>query len=83
MMRCYDVPVRTTIDLDSDVLEEARTIARIERRSLGRVLSDLARRGLARRQREIDDDDGLPVFRVADDAPAITSELVRVALDES
>jgi hypothetical protein len=47
------------------------------------VLSDLARRGLARSEREIDEEGGFPVFRVPDDAPEITNELVRVALDES
>lgn len=75
--------MRTTIDLDPDVLEQARSIARIERRPLGRVVSDLARRGLARSQRTIDEEDGFPVFRVPGDAPAITDELVRIALDES
>jgi hypothetical protein len=75
--------MRTTINLDPDVLEQARTIARVERRSLGRVVSDLARRGLARSQREIVEEGGFPVFRVPPDAPPITSEHVRVALDES
>jgi hypothetical protein len=75
--------MRTTVDLDDDVLHEARTIARVERRSLGRVLSDLARRGLTRTELEIDEDEGFPVFRVPEDAPPITDELVRMALDES
>lgn len=58
-------------------------IARTARRPLGRVLSDLLRRGLARTRREITEEDGFPVFQVPDDAPAITSESVQAALDES
>jgi hypothetical protein len=38
---------RTTLDLDDDVLATAKAIARDRGVSLGRVLSDLARRGLA------------------------------------
>jgi len=60
MMRC----VRTTINLDDDVLETTRAIARAERRALGAVVSDLVRRGLVPPQPRIDDEDGFPVFRV-------------------
>lgn len=38
--------VRTTVTIDDDVLGAARERAARERRSLGEVLSDLARRGL-------------------------------------
>lgn len=37
--------MRTTIDIDPDVLETAKDIARKERRSTGAVISDFARRG--------------------------------------
>jgi len=40
--------MRTTLDIDDDLLEAAREIARRERRSLGTVLSRLAREALAR-----------------------------------
>ena len=36
----------TTVQIDDDVLEAARQIAAADGRSLGRVLSDLARRAL-------------------------------------
>ncbi len=75
--------MRTTIDLDDDVLHAVRIVARVEQKSLGRVLSELARRGLTPIEREIEDSDGFPVFHVPADAPPITSDLVRVALDES
>lgn len=82
-MRCYDAQVRTTINLDDDVLEAARAVARMERRSLGVVISELVRRGLVPQQLRIDDEDGFPVFRVRPGAPPITDEMVRGALEEA
>lgn len=40
--------MRTTLDLDDDVLQAAREHAARERRSLGSVISDLARESLRR-----------------------------------
>jgi len=45
--RCYDVEMRTTLDLDETVLAAARSKARAEGISLGAAVSALARRGLA------------------------------------
>ncbi len=38
--------MRTTLDLDDDVLASAKEIARRERKTAGQVLSELARRAL-------------------------------------
>ena len=38
--------MRTTLDLDDDVLASAKEIARREKKTAGRVVSDLARRAL-------------------------------------
>jgi hypothetical protein len=38
--------MRTTLDIDEDVLLAAKELARIQRRTAGEVLSDLARQGL-------------------------------------
>lgn len=81
-MRCYDVAVRTTINLDDDVLEPARSIARLEGRSLGDVISDLARRGLAPSSAPLDVEEGFPVFHVRRDAPPITDRMVQAALED-
>ncbi len=70
------------MNLDDDVLEAARAIARAERRALGVVVSDLVRRGLVPEQPRIDDDEGFPVFRVRPGSPPITEEMVRGALEE-
>ena len=43
----YDTRVRTTLELDDDVIEAAGKIARERRITLGEVISELARRSLA------------------------------------
>lgn len=74
--------MRTTINLDDDVAEAARALALAEGRSLGEVISELVRRGLAPRQVQLDEEDGFPVFRVGGGAAAITPDMVKAALDE-
>ncbi|MGH3505194.1 MAG: DUF2191 domain-containing protein, partial [Nocardioidaceae bacterium] len=64
--------MRTTLTIDDDVLHDARDIAATERRSLGDVISALARRSLA--PVEITHLDGYPVFDVPRDAPTITTD---------
>jgi hypothetical protein len=39
--------MRTTLDIDEDVLEAARGLAKRERKTIGELVSELARRGLA------------------------------------
>ncbi len=39
--------MRTTLDIDDDVMQAARERARRERKTLGEVVSELARRGLS------------------------------------
>jgi hypothetical protein len=72
--------VRTTLDIDDDVVAAARELAAGQRRSLGSVISELARRGLTPAQ--VEADGGLPVIRVPAGTPPITPEMVRRALDE-
>jgi len=72
--------VRTTLEIDDDVVVAARELAATERRSLGSVISELARRGLT--PARVDTDGDFPVIRVPAGAPPITPEMVRRALDE-
>lgn len=44
-------PVRTTVDIEDDVLQAAREIAASRGQTIGQVLSDLARRSLQSRGR--------------------------------
>jgi hypothetical protein len=73
--------MRTTLDVDEDVLAAAKAIASRDRVSVGKALSILAREALSqpvgvRRSGRI------LAFDVAADAPVITDEMVRAALDE-
>jgi len=72
--------MRTTLDLDDDVVAAARELATNERRSLGAVISELARRGLT--PARVEAEDGIPSIRVPPGTPPITPEMVRRALDE-
>lgn len=73
--------MRTTLDLDDDVVAAARELAAGERKSLGSVISELARRGLTPARVETDGD--LPVIRVPAGTPPITPDMVRRALGEA
>lgn len=72
--------MRTTLDIDNDVIAAARELARYEHRSIGAIVSDLARRGLMPAQ--VEREHGRPVIRSPAGAPPITPEMVRRALDE-
>ena len=63
--------MRTTITLEDDVYEAARTLAEGSGQSLGAVLSQLARRGLEPRGAGAAPGEGLPVFAVPSDAAVI------------
>jgi len=72
--------VRTTLEIDDDVVAAARELAALQRRSLGSVVSELARRGLT--PARVVADGALPVITVPDGSSPITPEMVRRALDE-
>lgn len=72
--------MRTTLDIDEDVMLAARELAAQERRPIGAVISDLARRGLT--PARVDAGGRFPVILSPADAPPITPEMVRRALDE-
>lgn len=72
--------MRTTLTIDDDVAAAARELAALEGRSIGSVISELARRGLA--PARVVADGSLPVIRMPAGSPPITPEVVRRALDE-
>jgi hypothetical protein len=63
--------MRTTVTLANDVYQAAKTLADGSGRSLGEVISDLARRGLRPQALSHQSQDGLPVFTVPADAEVI------------
>jgi len=64
--------MRTTVTLDDDVFEAAQALVRASGKTLGQILSQLARRGL-RVPSEHATRNGLPVFNVSANAPVIPS----------
>lgn len=75
--------MRTTLSIDDDVLDAARAIAQQTRRSLGQVVSELARRGLRPRpELEEERENALPRFTVSEKARPFTPDSVRAALDD-
>jgi len=67
---------RTTITLDDDILELAVRQAKLRGLSLGKTVSDLARRGLNSPTLS-ESKDGIVVFRLPADSPKISTESVR------
>ena len=73
--------MRTTVDLEEDVLLAAKEIAKQRGNTLGRVLSELVRLALTRRT-PISTNQGLPLFPVQPDAGVVTLELVNRLRDQ-
>jgi hypothetical protein len=73
--------MRTTLAIDDDVLVAARAMARQQRKSLGEVVSDLARRALRRPQAPTARN-GIPLLPVSDEAAVVTLETVNKLRDE-
>lgn len=74
--------LRTTLDIDDGVLAVARAPFRGEGRSLGWIVSELARRGVAEGHSTCAES-GLPTFDVRPDALLITPEVVLEAMDDA
>jgi len=78
--------MRTTLDIDDDVLSAAKEIARRQRTSAGAVISELARRALTQPSREPKDSETKPFFGFRPMAPegrVVTNETVeRLREDE-
>jgi hypothetical protein len=81
MLMHHDDVMRTTLNIDDDVLRVLRGITESRRESMGKVVSDLVRKALAPRDpRPVDE--SIPVFRVSVGAPAITLADVKRAEEE-
>lgn len=75
--------MRTTLAIDDDVLAAARHLAEREQRSVGEVISTLARQGLNRATRAARPErNGIPLLSVPKGSKAVTLELVNQLRDE-
>ena len=68
--------MRTTLNLDDDVLENAKRYAEHRALALGKAVSELVRRGLGARPktRVVN---GLVVFDLPADSPRVTTEQIK------
>jgi hypothetical protein len=80
--------MRTTLDIDDDILQAAKELARAENKTAGQVLSDLARNGLmagnsptaAEGEDPFVIKDGLPILRSR--GGIVTNEMIRKIQEE-
>jgi hypothetical protein len=77
--------MRTTLDIDDDVLQAAKELARVEKKTAGKVISELARRALTRpsdrsEMTQIEIRDGIPVLPSR--GVVVTKELVDRLIEE-
>jgi hypothetical protein len=78
-----DEEVRTTLDIDDDVLESAKELAARRRTTAGRVLSELARSALAPRDRSARKRNGVPILPKQRGTRLVTLETVNKLRDET
>ena len=74
--------MRTTLSLDDDVLLAAKAIAGQQGRSLGEVVSELARRSLQRPVSRAERN-GIPLLASQPDSPPVTMSLVNSLRDDA
>jgi hypothetical protein len=77
-----DQIVRTTLDIDEDVLETAKELAARRGTTAGRIISELARSALTPRDRSRKRN-GVPLLPPRREAGLVTSEAVNRLRDET
>jgi hypothetical protein len=73
--------MRTTVTLDDKVYEVAKALPKASGKSLGQILSELARRELSPSMRTVEKN-GLPLFKVVSEAAIIPSSRAKELLAE-
>lgn len=74
--------MRTTLAIDDDVLAAAKEMAAKEQKSVGEVISALARNGMRPINTRRRTRNGIPLLAVRSGAQRVTSELVRQLQEE-
>jgi hypothetical protein len=77
-----DFAMRTTLDIDEDVLETAKELAARRGTTAGHVLSELARSALAPRERSARKRNGVPTLPRRRGGGLVTPEIVNRLRDE-
>ena len=68
--------MRTTLDIDEDVLQAAKELAASRKTTAGKVLSELARMGLQPARRTASVRNGVPLLSRGDGVGPVTMDLV-------
>lgn len=74
--------MRTTLSIDDDILAAAKELAAKQRKSIGEVLSSLAREALRPRKQTRRTRSGVPLLPVRPNAVPVTLDLVNRLRDE-
>ena len=74
--------MRTTLSIDDDVLAAAKAMASLQHKSVGDVISALARQALRPSQPSGNTRNGVPLLPVRAGATPVTPELVNQLRDE-
>ena len=77
-----DPGMRTTLDLDDDVLQAAKELAAAAGSTTGKVVSELARRGLAPERSRTRSRNGVPLLRPRPGTGTLTMKRVNELRDE-
>jgi hypothetical protein len=82
--------MRTTLDIDDDILQAAKELARAEKRTAGQVLSELARKGLTQATTGLGEDTSVPYVMkdgwyvlTGREGVVVTKELVDRLIEEA
>lgn len=75
--------MRTTLAIDDDVLAVAKTLAAQQQKSIGQVVSELARQGLRPKQAPPRQRNGIPLLARGRQSPPVTMELVNQLRDDA
>ena len=73
--------MRTTVMIEDDVYATAKQMAENSGRTLGEVISQLARKGLES-EPSFDSENGIPVFRIGNSAEKMPGSRATEILDE-
>jgi hypothetical protein len=81
LLRQWEAIMRTTLKIDDDILEAAKALAHYEKRSIGEVISSLARRSLEP-ELHFTTRNGIPLLPKRGKGKPVTMELVNKLRDE-
>jgi hypothetical protein len=75
--------MRTTLTIDDDILSAAKDLAAFQQKTVGEVLSSLARKGLMPPQQIETVRNGVPLLPIQPDARSATIELIKELMDQT